>query len=559
MKKLNFIPFIIVILLSSCSYLDIDDKNLSNQQVAFSNPLYVQQMCFNVYSYIPGNFTEVGGATLAAACDEADLNNRYSPVQSFNNGTWGEFHNPEDKFAHLYAGIRAANLFLNGTRDLDYTEYKFADPERYEYYSTKLNEYKVEVRFLRAYFYFELIKRYGGVPIIEDVKNIGDDIDLVRNSYIECVEFINSELNQIAGLSRKVAEDGYMGRVTTGAVYALKCRLFLYAASPLHNNGNYNLNYCDSSANAFVKIKNLGIYDLNLNYRNTFLTQTSINKEIIFDRRMPSDNILERNNYPLGGAPQFAYNVGQNATCPSQNLVDAYEMKDGTTFSWSNPVHADDPYLNRDPRFYETIITNGTSWNDAVVESFEGGKDGIGKNNATSTGYYLKKSVNEKVLLRDNRTAAHVFHIFRYGEMLLNYAEAMNELYGPTSPYPGTTMSALDAINSVRARTGVQMPPIGTSVSKSELRERIRNERRIELAFENHRFWDVRRWQIAEQTENTPLYGMKITIDKYGSEKYNPSYVVEKRVFEAPKMYFYPIQNNEIVKYKKFKQTQYWD
>lgn len=545
--------------LNSCSFLEIDDENMSTRELAFINPTNVEAMCFNVYSYIPGNFREIAGnSTLSNACDEADLNNRYSNVQDFNNGTWGIFSNPDDKFSTLYAGIRAANHFLEGSQNLDYAEYKDADPVRYQFYTTRLKEYNTEVRFLRAFFYFELIKRYGGVPIITKVINLGDEVDLVRNTYGECVQFIASELNAILPNSRAVAETGFMGRVTKGAIYALKSRLYLYAASPLNNNGTYNLALCDSSARAFVALSKLGLYDLNIDYRSLFLNQTATNKEIIFDRRLPMDNFMESSNYPLGGAAQYAYNVGANATCPSQNLVDAYEMADGSKFDWNNPVHAATPFKNRDPRFGMSILSNGDTWNEKPVESFVDGIDGLGKNNATTTGYYLKKFVNEKLVLRDNRTASHVFHIFRYGEMLLCFAEAMNEVLGPDGKYADFNLSARDALNQIRNRTGVKMPAIIGSNSKEEFREKVRNERRVELAFENHRFWDVRRWMIADVTENAPLRGMKITKNQDNSFTYDPNYLVEERVFKAPSMYRYPISNNEIVKYQNLKQTENW-
>jgi len=553
------ILLILIPSLISCHFLEIDDMNMSNKDLAFINPGNVEAMCYNVYSYIPGSFNEVAGnSTLSNACDEADLNNRYSNIQNFNNGSWGIFSNPDDKFSSLYAGIRAANSFLEGAEKIDYNDFKIADPVRFDYYSKRLLDYKVEVTFLRAFFYFELIKRYGGVPIIKNVINIGEETDLPRNTYEECVRFIADELNGIIPYAKTVADAGFMGRVTRGAVYALKCRTFLYAASPLNNNDTYNLALCDSSARAFVALSKLGLYDINIDYRNLYLNQTSTNKEIIFDKRLKMDNWMESNNYPLGGAAQYAYNVGANATCPSQNLIDAFEMKDGSVFDWNNPVHAAIPFLNRDPRLRMSVTINGDIWNDAVVESFVDGKDGIGKNNATTTGYYLKKFVNEKLLLRDGRTASHVFHIFRYGEMLLSFAEAMNEVNGPDGKYSDFSMSAREALNMVRARTGVNMPAVKNVASKEEFKMSVRNERRVELAFENHRFWDVRRWKIAENTENLPLRGMKITKKADNTLIYDPNYIVETRVFKAPSMYRFPILYNEIVKYKNLKQTENW-
>jgi len=142
--------------------------------------------------------------------------------------------------------------------------------------------------------------------------------------------------------------------------------------------------------------------------------------------------------------------------------------------------------------------------------------------------------------------------------MMLCFAEAMNEAFGPDGKYADFNLTARDALNQIRNRTGVKMPAITATFPKEEFRERIRNERRIELAFENHRFWDVRRWMIADKTENTPLIGMKITKNADNSFTYDHNYLVEERVFKAPAMYRYPISNNEIVKYKNLKQTENW-
>lgn len=545
--------------LSSCDFLDVDDSSMSNRELAFSNPNNVEGMAYNVYSYVRGSFSEIGGnSTLANACDEADLNNRYAAVQAFNDGTWSIYTNPDDLFAHYYAGIRAANHFLEGTENVNYDHFKEHDNNRYTIYTKRLKDFRNEVVVLRAYFHFELLKRYGGIPIITKVLNIGDNADLKRNSYSECVDFIASELNRVVDQVDVKAVDGLTGRVTKGMIYALKCRLYLYAASPLNNNGTYDNRLCDSASVAFIDLDNLGLYSIALDYRQAFLDRTTTNnKEIIFDRRMTNDNWMEKNNYPLGGSPEFAYKVGDNLTSPSQNLVDDYEMIDGTPFDWNNPAHAENPYLRRDPRLLQTILVNGDPWNGSTIKAYEGGVDGIGLNNTTTTGYYLKKFINHQVNLRDNKTAAHVYHLFRYGEMLLNYAEAMNQAHGPDVKLEGAKISAREAINRVRARKNVGMPPV-TETGKTEFAERVRRERRIELAFEGHRFWDVRRWMIADLTENKDLRGMKIVLNSANKPVYDPNFVIEKRVFKAPAMYRYPIQYRELLKYKNLTQDENW-
>jgi hypothetical protein len=302
----------------------------------------------------------------------------------------------------------------------------------------------------------------------------------------------------------------------------------------------------------------LGVYNLNINYRDLFLNTTAANTEIILDYRMANSNYMETWNYPSGGNRVYAYNVGTSATCPSQNLVDAYETNSGKAITdASSGYDLQNPYANRDPRLAMTVLTNNVLWNDSTVKAYVGGTDGIGKNNATTTGYYLKKYIQEKIKLPTSQTAAHVWHILRYGEVLLNYAEAINEVYGPDVVPANYTLSARAALNLIRARTGVAMPAIATGLSAADFREKVRNERRIELAFEGHRFWDVRRWMIGAQTENAPLKGMRIT--KSGATTFSYEVVkIEDRKFTAPSMYHYPVPFSELVKYKGWIQTTGW-
>jgi hypothetical protein len=297
----------------------------------------------------------------------------------------------------------------------------------------------------------------------------------------------------------------------------------------------------------------MGLYSTNIDYQSIFFNKTAANPENILDSRVRVNNFnyLERWNYPLGGSDQWTTTgVGKYATCPSQGLVDAYETIDGS------PVDPQDPYINRDPRFKQTILCNGDIFNDEPVESFVGGKAAIGDKNATTTGYYLKKFIREKLNLNINATGPHVWYVFRYGEVLLNYAEAMYYAHGASATMGyvtnGADLSATDAVNLIRNRTGVAMPAI-TALTE----EQLRNERRIELAFEGHRFWDVRRWMIADQTENMPLKGMRITKD--GSSLTYQVVDIENRKFVSPAMNRFPIPYVEMTNYSNWQQNTGWD
>jgi hypothetical protein len=194
-----------------------------------------------------------------------------------------------------------------------------------------------------------------------------------------------------------------------------------------------------------------------------------------------------------------------------------------------------------------TIIVNNATYKGRAVEIWPGGKDGPGKPRATRTGYYLRKFVDENIDLMQNKTSAHAWIYFRYAEVLLNYAEAMNEAYGPDDVPAGFTLSARAALNLVRKRNGVNMPDV-VAATTDEFREKVRSERRIELAFEEHRFWDVRRWKTGEEALGGDIFGVNVVLNDDDTFTYEyPSAPVERRVFEE-KMYRYPIPRSEIDK-----------
>ena len=273
-------------------------------------------------------------------------------------------------------------------------------------------------------------------------------------------------------------------------------------------------------------------YKLSGNYQSLF--RSFSDNEIVLVRRNGYDNSFEKSNYPIGA------DQATGGTAPSGNLVDAYETTGGRTFTWKDPSMAARPYENRDPRFAATIMPNNSTFQGRPVECWEGGADGPDKNNASRTGYYLLKYVDPELKLLQGQSAIHSWIIIRLGEIYLNYAEAMNEAYGPDAKgiYG---KSAREAVNEVRGRVG--MPDV-VADSKEEMREKIRHERRVELAFEDHRFWDVRRWMTAPDDLNAPLKGVKVTRLSYNSFEYQ-SVEVESRSFKRS-MYFYPIPQNEL-------------
>lgn len=434
-----------------------------------------------------------------------------------------------------YRGIREANLALQNIAKTPVSE------ER----RTLLN---AEIRFIRAFRYFDLLKGFGGVPIVGDeVSALTDDFTALydRKSIEETVSYIVSELEAVIDvLPTEPGSDWQRGRATTPAAMALKSRVLLYAASPLYTNNSNDVSKWQAAATAAKDIMDLNKFDLVTslsadpaeNYRLFFLAPPTTSEDIFFreyTNTSPS-MAMERMNAPNGFG-------GWGGNCPMQNLVDDYEMENGLAISDpASNYDPQNPYVDRDPRFYGTILYNGAEYRGRQVETFlPGGKDSPDGNepwNTSPTGYYLRKFLKESVSLNDwNNMGTATWRYFRYAETLLNYAEAQNEAVGPDP-------SVYEAVNKVRSRAG--MPNLPTGLSQDEMRERIRNERRIELAYEEHRYFDVRRWLIAEEVENEPAQGISIT--KNGASlTYQIKEALGGKNFQ-PEHYWFPIPIEEV-------------
>lgn len=540
----------------------LDPKAETSLTEEFANISYNNTLARSVglYTFLPNGLLYIDGAMMASASDEAEHALETSLIQKFNAGSWNAINNPDEAWEQNFQGIYAANLFLteSDSVNLDYLKY---DSNKQQDYKTRLDNiirWKYEARFLRAFYYFELVKRYGGVPIIKEPLTLTSDLsEFKRDSLSTCINFILSECdsaaNNLPAPDRVTDPANNLGRATKGAALGLKCRVLLYAASDLFNNPEKwapgyaqpelislsgktrQERWAEAAAAANEFITSLGSkYEIGA-YREIRLFN---NSEIIFNKRLASSNTFEKANYPVG------YDLGSSGTTPSQNLVDAYEMLDGSAFDWNNPEHKANPYVNRDPRLAMSILTNNVEFKGRPIEAWAGGRDGSGVTRATKTGYYLYKYIDPNLDLLQNRTSVHHWAIFRYAEILLNFAEAMNEAYGPTGNPEGYRLNAVRALNMVRNRIGVEIPSISNTITYEEMKEKIRNERRVELAFEDHRFWDVRRWMIGESTLGVPLRGVKITKISDTEFEYEPV-DVEKRVFE-PKMYLYPIPQTDL-------------
>lgn len=440
--------------------------------------------------------------------------------------TWGDY----------YGLIRKANLALENLDRLEEEELR--------------NRLKGEVYFLRAFCYAELLRLYGmkssggvptGVPIIDKSLTLEDDLQVSRSSYDDVVNFIIDDLDTAASMlpSKGSIE---AGRATVGAAYALKSRVLLYA---------------ERWAEAATAANNVVGYTLYPDYGTLFLDKN--NDEIIFAKKFQNpDKTHQTNAGGTQGAGWDVYNSpntfkgtsdgGWGGNLVTQNFVDAYDMTDGMPQSESPLYDATKPYENLDPRFEATVVHNGSTFRGRVIEMFEGGREGD-PGAFMTTRYFLRKFHDESLILYSH-SSDQDWIFLRYAEVLLNYAEAQNEAVGPDA-------SVYDAINQIRQRAGITNPDLPTGLSQSEMRDKIRNERRIELAFEEHRFFDIRRWRIAQNLlDGKPVYGMTITKNPDESFSYEKT-EVETRSFPE-RLYVLPIPQSEVDKAPTLKQINGW-
>ena len=433
-----------------------------------------------------------------------------------------------------YRGIRDCNFAINNIAKVTMsTEHR--------------NKLLGELKFIRAFRYHDLIRNYGGIILMGDnvynlTDNLQDESLFKRASLKESIDYAVAQLDDAAA-ALPLNNDGnwLLGRATKGAALALKSRLTLYAASPLYATGTWQT--AVTAAQAVISLNKYSIYTGG--YGNLFLNGD--NSEVIFERLYTKN--ANHTHLEIANGPNSYGGWGGNL--PLQNLVDDYQMDNGKPITdGSSGYDPQNPYVGRDKRLYATVLYNGATYRGNTIETFTPGgkdsKDGPDNWNTSKTGYYLKKFMNDAYPLQNpwGNAGFQPWFYIRYAEILLNFAEAANEAYGADVVPSGSTLSARTAVNLIRQRTGVNMPALAPGLSQTQMRDAIRNERRVELAFEEHRFYDVRRWKIADVTENKPAGG--ITISKSGSTfTYASKVALDGRHFET-KHYWLPIPRAEI-------------
>jgi len=604
MKKNIVLLIACVFLFASCeSYLERQEDEALTFEKIWLKRSTTEKYLYNVYGFMP-NEANVGNDNVwIPSSDEASFTFNRS-YRKMNDGSWNPSNPPGDKWDHCYKGIREANTFM---KNVDLCDELTTDEQI---------EYKAEARFLRAYYYFMLVRMYGPVILIGDEPvDFNGSLNTPRNTLEECIKYITDEMEACAGILPVSYSNNWFGKPTKGAALAVNARLKLYAARALFNGnslyagvknpdgtnlfpGTYDKEKWGIAAAANKAVIDLGTYELykssdNDPYKSYMgVFHENWNEEIILGSSTPGYK------WTLGCIPRVVGGVAYGGVSPTQKLVDAYAMANGrypitgynsdgspvidgasgySEEGFANFEHPiDQPegsvrskstfnmYLNREPRFYASVLWSGADWlimgrsNDLEVpDSSSNRNSGRGASHDYPKAGYIWRKMNDPSLdTKNNQFGTLTWPLIRLAEIYLNYAEAMNE-YDPSNP------EILTYLNKVRERAGV--PNIETvypeaSGNQKKMRDLIRKERQIELSFEAHRYFDTRTWMIAEQTDNGPMYGMNIKAKSSGGAtpaEFWQRTVFENRVFKS-KHYLYPIKQREMDRNNKLTQNYGW-
>lgn len=611
-RKFFLLPvFLFLLGLASCddSFLDKTVTTDLDEDVVFSDSTYATGFLTQIYVDIgfDTDFDRFGNGGLQVACDEAEFKQEssISTGMAFATGTVNPVTVTNDAWEKCYKNIRRCNKFLKMIDRTPMLE------------STKI-QYKAEARFLRSWYYFILLRHYGGIPLIGDTcYNATDQMKSTRDTYADCVDYITSEVEDIISQNvlRPRTTGRSNGRISEAVCRSLLSRLYLYCASPLYNGSGYGteetqalLGYPTYDKERWYKaykatkdVMTCGDYALYEVHRNND-TQQDEPGWGYYAIIQPADfvNVTSYGDftYPYGAYQEHILEKKADAgygvlqlLCPKTcggsgkggyiyyDLCKCYPMKDGKAIDDATGKYKYDPLdpsKNRDPRFFNDVTYNGyvqrNGNNDKyTVQTWTGDptattEDEVHK--GTPTGFYIHKFINRNCA--GNYWAAPPMSrtLIRFAETLLNYAEAANEYYGPDfkETIGEVEMSPYEALRLIRRRAGIEAGADGNyglkaNMTQEEMREAIRLERRVELSFEGFRFFDVRRWMIAEDVENQPMHGLEILITKNGEGKRTlkeNEFVVRNHVFRKA-MYFFPIPYDETVKTPELIQNPYYE
>lgn len=591
-KRSIILLVVSILFFTSCKkFLDqVPDDRITIDEV-FKKKATSEQFLASVYSYVPDEWEAIHNFPWVGTSDEADITWSGSSNYQVNIGNLSPVNNAFEYWAFYYQGIRSASYFINHIDGND--EIRNLNGQQL------IDQYKAEARFLRAYYYFCIMRQYGPAILLGDDVIAPDapasNLQLPRSTYDDCVSYVVSELDKAAEVLPLVPKrngqesDADFGRATKGMALAVKARLLLYAASPLYNGNTDPLlasfktsegvpliaastdgSKWKKAADAAKAVIDLGIYSLYKDPSGDVIRSL----QGIFFQGWNDEQIFVRKGNGLAQWDVHCTPRQAGGWCgigPTQEMVDAYFMSDGklpsasslytpTGFTTIGGERIFNMYLNREPRFYRDVTYNNSIWQGGTMQSpaaisfFVSGPNGRNGHptDFSKTGYLVRKNVGPATNIgsggngqRQDRPAT----LFRLAEIYLNYAEALNE-YDPGNP------DIVRYLNLIRERAGISQYGAGLPVpgSQDEMREKIRAERKIELAYEGHRFFDIRRWKIATQVMGM-MHGMDITKD--GDAFYNIVATMTPHLFRAP-YYWWPISQYELDRDKKIVQNPGW-
>ncbi|GGC13444.1 hypothetical protein GCM10011386_01370 [Parapedobacter defluvii] len=604
MKRSNYKAIVMMTMLfvmQSCvkDFLDkTPDEDLTSEQV-FTNPGFTREFLANIYSYLPNEAMMVDNTGVInafnGAADEMEITHEPFFSNLMNAGNWSSNTYTSSGWSPYYQAIRNCNIFLENIHLLKPNEFF---PE------ATINQWVGEVYFLRAFYYFLLVRIYGPVPVFDRTVGLNEDFKLFKRVPIDqCVQFIVADCNRAAEiLPPRITQQNELGRPSKVSALALKGRTLLYMASPFWNGNPDYASFTDrdgvrlfpdfsserwqeaaSAAKECIDIAEAAGHRLHrsasnnpiANYQETFYV--NFNDEVFFTRNDPSYIHLDTYSEPWGIPGAFFPHQGV-----TQDQVDAYHMANGEVpilgynpdktpiinpasgYSENGNTAKETPfyvagtrdmYVGREPRFYASINFTGAKYKMVTdgLKFWFGGPNGRqpGQSAFTRTGYLMKKLTHPDYDMATRSGTARTWIFFRLGEQYLNYAEALNEVSGPVA-------DVYKYVNLIRERSGIPGLPAG--LTKEQMRARIRHERRIELAFETHRYFDCIRWKIAEQVNEGPIYGLDISTPGYtmDSDDFYRRTLVESRVFEK-KHNLWPIPFIETEKNINLVQNPGWD
>lgn len=581
-------------LLTACNddFLDTQPLDKISSSATWSDGTLSEAFVFSVYSYLGyGGFEEQMQAVIT---DEAFFTHAGRNINTFNEGS----ESPSNiawtsgtyAWRNMYSAIRQANVAIANLPEATFEDQNLKDM------------LMGEAHFLRAYYYHQLLRFYGGVPIIDSPYSLDDELSIARNTFAETVDFIVAELDKSASLLN--GKDMAEGRASRIAAMALKSRVLLYAASDLHESSKAPSGY-GTDLHAYsggqqarwqaAQQAAKAVLDITSGYKTDLTEPVSheegkanavaismggksavadagASSELIFVRTLSSKYTPE-DNWPLGGT-HFGVNNGPNGyhnwsgNPPIQQMVDDYEMMDGSSFDWDNTTHKADPYANRDPRFYAHVLYDGAPWkprpsdvvaidpydeiqtgyyddgNGGLINGVDTRESPIENWNGSRTRYNLRKWIDPDPAIKENLTSHQVipWPFIRYAEVVLNYVEASINL--------GQEDEARNWMNKTRFRVG--MPAV--TESGPALLAKYINERRIELAFEEHRYHDARRWLIAPETLGRGIKKINVTATLKPGKSPHVPYRHDKAVYD----YTYEVQNETSIENRTWKDKMYY-